>query len=84
MVIIHRNELRGKSASELQELFVATRRELLRLKGTVAEGSHRQVRQVRALRHQVARILTDLRAVQGVTAPPSKGVPPRPVSPAAL
>ncbi|MBI5466878.1 MAG: 50S ribosomal protein L29 [Candidatus Kerfeldbacteria bacterium] len=58
------NELKQKSASELQRLLQTTREQLRDRRFKVAQGQHKDVREVRELKHDIARLMTRIKQVE--------------------
>ena len=54
-------ELRQKSVPELQRLLAAWREQLRDKRFRVAQGQHKDVREIRELKRDIARVLTQLR-----------------------
>jgi ribosomal protein L29 len=53
-------ELKPKTAPELQRELARLRESLRQLRFKVAQGQHKDVRELRELKHDIARILTRL------------------------
>jgi large subunit ribosomal protein L29 len=54
-------ELRQKSAPELQRLLAAWREQLRDKRFRISQGQHKDVREIRELKRDIARVLTHLR-----------------------
>lgn len=68
------NELKQKSPVELQRLLQAKREQLRDRRFKVAQGQHKDVRELRELKHDIARLLTKVNGAK--TAPVSTTTPP--------
>lgn len=64
-------ELKQKSAVELQRLLQEKREQLRDRRFKVAQGQHKDVRELRELKHDIARLMTKVNDTKNVATPAS-------------
>ncbi len=64
-------ELRLKSPTEIQRLIQEKRDQLRDRRFKVAQGQHKDVRELRELKHDIARLLTKVHSTEPATISPS-------------
>lgn len=62
-------EINRKGRPELERLLAVSRERLRTLRFAVSQGQHKDVRDLRDLKHEIARIMTKLRQPKAVTPP---------------
>ncbi|MBI4093271.1 MAG: 50S ribosomal protein L29 [Candidatus Kerfeldbacteria bacterium] len=70
-----RNELKSKGVPELQKLLLSSREEHRDLRFRISAKQHKDIRDLREVRHRIARILTLLKSRRGRQASVSQRTP---------